>query len=198
MRILLVSNDWKLKLILPVFSWMLFLGAPVIGAASETIPLDRARTLFYVSVEQADSIDTAIRLFRKISEHDVYEGVALTYIGALTALKGKFAFLPTTKYKRVLEGLELMDQGIEKSPDNIEARFIRGMTCFYLPFFFNRKETSRKDFKNIVRNLENAAGQYDAALIMNVTDFLLEHAELNGKERDGIEQIRNRTQENAD
>jgi hypothetical protein len=101
--------------------------------AFEQDKIIQARQLFYLSVEHRDTIDKAIQLFKEIGENKTYEGVALTYTGALTALKGKFAFLPITKYRRVLKGLHMMDQGIEISPDNLEARFIRGMTCYYQP-----------------------------------------------------------------
>lgn len=177
-------------------AWMLFQGGNHAIIASEIPSIGRARKLFYQSVEQADSIEKAIRLFKEIQTKKADEGIALTYIGALTALKGKFAFLPVTKYRRVLQGLALMDRGVKTSPDDIEARFIRGMTCFYLPFFFNRKQTAREDFRHIVRRLNTEFDHYNTDMIMNVTDFLLEHAELNTEEMLRIEQIQNRIREN--
>jgi 5'(3')-deoxyribonucleotidase len=156
----------------------------------------QARQLFYQSVEDAQTIEKAILLFRKIGQEKACKGLALTYIGALTALRGKYAFSPIAKYRHVLNGLRLMDQGIAKSRDNIEARFIRGMTCFYLPFFFNRKKTAQNDFRTIVKQLHKEYHLYDAQLIMNVTDFLLEQADLNTEEIRMIKKIQKRISEN--
>jgi len=150
--------------------------------ASEEDKIIQARQLFYQSVENRQTIEKAITLFKEIGKNKEYEGIASTYIGALTALKGKFAFFPITKYRHVMKGLKLMDQGILKSPSNIEARFIRGMTCYHLPFFFKRKETAGNDFKMIVKRLNADYRQYDSQMIMNVTNFLLEIVELDAEE----------------
>ncbi|MBN2104045.1 hypothetical protein JW835_08410 [bacterium] len=193
-----LSDNRTYRIYLLIFAWMCILGGQDSLTASESLLIHRARQLFYQSVEHKDSLEKAIRLFKIIEKNEAYEGMALTYIGALTALKGKFAFLPITKYRRVLHGLELMDQGIRKSPGNIEARFIRGMTCFYLPFFFDRKKTAHEDFRHIVRKLHTEADHYDAGLIMNVTDFLIENAELTSEESERIKQIQIRVRENED
>ncbi|MBN2030589.1 hypothetical protein JW824_10125 [bacterium] len=165
--------------------------------ALEENKITLARKLFYQSVENEERLEEAFNLFEEIGENESLEGLALTYMGALTALKGKYAFLPITKYRHVQKGLQLMDDGIQKSPDNIEARFIRGMTCYYLPFFFNRKKTAREDFKIIVKQLNTECHYYDTELIMNVTNFLLENAELNQEEIEIIQNIQNQIAKDA-
>ena len=156
---------------------------------SQSKRLAQARQLFYQSVNDRQSIKPAIILFNEIFKNKEMEGLALTYIGALTALKGKFAFFPIQKYRHVIKGLDLMDQGVMKNPDNIEARFVRGMTCYYLPFFFNRKETAIHDFKSIVRLLEQNYRYHDPQVIMNVIDFLLKNAALNKQETEIVKKI---------
>lgn len=164
--------------------------------SSHLSKLSLARQLFYKSVENSQTIDEAITLFQQIAENEQYAGVASTYIGALIALKGKFAFLPTAKYSHVMKGLRLMDNGIEISPDNIEARFIRGMTCFYLPFFFYRKQTAQEDFEVVVRQLETTYHQYDTQIVLNIIDFLLKNIELSDSEINVITNIQNKIKQN--
>lgn len=183
--------NFKNKLMFIICTCCLLNGISLSANISRLSKLKQARQLFYQSVENRRTIDKAITLFKEIGKNKEYEGVASTYIGALTALKGKFAFFPITKYRHVMKGLKLMDQGILKSPNNIEARFIRGMTCYHLPFFFKRKETARKDFKMIVKRLNTDYRQYDSQMIMNVTNFLLENAELDAEEREIVKKIQN-------
>lgn len=152
--------------------------------------LEKVRRLFYQSVEAPDSINRAMILLSEIAWDEVREGLALTYQGALTTLKGKFAKMPLRKYRLVMDGLSLMDQGIEKSAGNIEARFVRGMTCFYLPFFFDRKQTAREDFRVIVQLMDRYYPDYPEDLIRNVIDFLLENAGLTEEETERILRIR--------
>ena len=170
-----------------LFGIFLFLFSDRAGSA-EIALLDTARIYFYKSVENKEKIEPAIQLFEQINKNEELEGLALTYIGALTALKGKFAFLPIEKLAYVRKGLTDMDVGVYKSPNNLEARFIRGQTCYYLPFFFKRKQTARTDFKKIVSLLEENYQNYSPELLKNVLDFLLENA---GLEKNEIEIVRN-------
>ena len=112
-----------------------------------------------------------------------YTGRAQVYIGALVALKGKHAFLPHTKFKWAKRGLAIMDDGLRKSPDDIEALFIHGTTCYHLPFFFQRGDDAQRDFKEIVKRMPLQIHTYDPKLIKNVVLFLLENAKLTDDEK---------------
>jgi hypothetical protein len=166
--------------------------------ASEEDKMIQARQLFYQSVENSETIEEAITQFKEIAKNKTYEGLALTYIGALNALKGKFAFLPITKYLHVKKGLDLMDEGIAKSPGNIEARFIRGITCHYLPFFFKRKKTARHDFKIVVKQLSTDYILFDAQIVLNISDFLLENIKLTADEVKIIRNVQHKVKKNGD
>jgi hypothetical protein len=159
------------------------------GYSSPVALLDSARTLFYKSVEKEEYVDEAMYVFNRLITYKEYKGVAKTYLGALTALKGKYAFLPTTKYNKALKGLKMMDEGVKTSPENIESRFIRGTTSFYMPFFFNRKETAEEDFQAMIAMLESNYQQYDLDIVQNVIQFLKENTELTPRETAIVERV---------
>ncbi|MFZ5519168.1 MAG: hypothetical protein ACOY90_21235 [Candidatus Zhuqueibacterota bacterium] len=147
--------------------------------------LEQARLLFYQSVEEERNIDPALKLFQQINEQDsTLAGRSLTYIGALTALKGKHALLPQNKLKWVKNGLALMDRGVAMNPDDIESLFIHGSTCFFLPFFFNRSEDAQEKLRRIVELLPTENGAYDAALLNNVIDFVEQNTTLSDAEKE--------------
>jgi len=151
-------------------------------AASPEEALSRARSLFYESVEDRQAVEPAMALFRKIGAQGTQEGLAMTYIGALTALQGKYALFPMTKYRRAKKGIALMNRGVAMDPDQIESRFVRGMTCYYLPFFFHMKETALLDFQVLIRLLETEYGDYDAGIVGHIIDFLLNNVPLSEEE----------------
>ncbi len=157
----------------------LFVNSAKCGTESDS--LSEARILFYECVENSKLIDKAMSVFSNIEKHKEHKGVAKTYIGALIALKGKFAFFPIKKLKFVNKGLKIMDEGVALNPYNIEARYIRGMTCYYLPFFFNRKETVKQDFTTIAQLLDSTYNLYDSQIIVNVINFMLDNIELNSE-----------------
>lgn len=180
---------------LQIFGVLLLMAAwpaTLVHAVQMEDQFPKARVLFYRSIEDESQIDRAIELFEHLKQHSIYTGRATVYIGALTAIKGKFAFWPHNKLKYAKQGLKIMDEGITSSPDDIEALFIHGSTCHFLPFFFNRGDDAKRYFRQIVALLPEQAHLYPNELIKNVVDFLVQNAELSSEETDKILSIRHK------
>lgn len=157
---------------------------PTFSDKAEKI-VDVGRNLFYASVEDGSKLDSAFLVFEQLkNDFPGYGGRAVTYMGALTALKGRHTFWIYTKYKLVKEGLKIMDQGIEQSPNDIEALFVYGSTCHFMPFLFGRNEEAQMAFKRILLLLPEAMHDYDQELVGNVIDFLFEHTKLTEENRE--------------
>ncbi len=153
--------------------------------------LKSARKLFYQSVQSENKIDQAIDQFERIAQKDSdYVGVAQTYIGALTALRAKYSFWPYEKLQWARKGLSKMDQGIQKNPDNLEALFIHGSTCYHLPFFFKRADDAQWAFQKIIDLYPSQNHQYEPQLLLNMIEFILSHAELSQEDRERTQQFR--------
>ena len=87
--------------------------------------LKSARKQFYAAIKDKKQIEPTIQLFKRIAQmKPSYTGRTEVYVGALVALKGKHAFLPHAKLKWTKRGLTIMDNGLKKSPSDIEALFI--------------------------------------------------------------------------
>ena len=155
------------------------------AVASEPVEetLKSAREQFYAAVEDKKQIEPTIKLFERVAAvKPSYAGRMQVYIGALVALKGKHAFLPYAKFKWTKRGLAIMDKGLKKSPNDIEALFIHGTTCYYLPFFFRRSDDAQRDFKEIIKRMPLERHIYELKLIAHVVEFLLQNARLTGDE----------------
>ena len=156
------------------------------AAANEPVEdmLKKARQRFYAATEDKKLVEPTIKLFGRIEQlAPKYAGRTQVYIGALFALKGKHAFFPHTKLKWARHGLAIMDRGLKKKPNDIEALFIHGTTCYYLPFFFRRGDDAQRDFKKIIKLMPQHIDAYDPKLITNVVVFLLENAKLTDGEK---------------
>jgi tetratricopeptide (TPR) repeat protein len=151
--------------------------------------LNRARELFYKSIEDKDHIHEAIELFEKLKDNEALTGRVTTYLGALTALKGRFAFWPQKKLALANKGLAMMDEGILTSPDDVEALFVHGSTCYYLPFFFGRKDDAIRSLKKIIHLLPEQMYRYDPDLTNNVINFIKENVELEPVEIEKLNSI---------
>lgn len=154
-----------------------------LSAGDPDLLLIKGREAFYAAVMQGSQVDTALAIFRELSEAGLASrGLTTTYTGALYTLRGKHAFFPQKKYEYVQDGLRIMDQGLQQAPDDLEVLFIYGMTCHHLPFFFGRKSEARKAFRRIVGLLEKEYGGYDDGLVSNVVQFLRNDVALTEKE----------------
>lgn len=168
---------------------MLVTAIPIHGMDDQAL-WEKGRSLFYQSVQEEAKLDSALVLYRNLAESsDSLHGRAVVYMGALTSLKGKHAFLPQKKVKFVNTGIEMMEEGITVSPTDVEALFVYGSTLYYLPFFFGKKEDAQETFDLILDYLPAQIHDYDHEMIQNVLDFLEENADLTEAELDLLESL---------
>ena len=94
-----------------------------------------------------------------------------------------------SRYVRA-QGLSAMDKGISMASDDLEALFIRGSTCYHLPFFFRRGDDAQRDFQKVVTMLPAQVHAYDPALMVHIIQFIAERAELDSDELERIQKIK--------
>ena len=83
-----------------------------------------------------------------------------------------------------------MDGGLQKSPNDIEALFIHGTTCYHLPFFFRRDDDAQRDFRKIIELMPQEVDTYPPKLITNVVAFLLENVKLTDAEKTYLQTLK--------
>ncbi|WP_026560758.1 hypothetical protein [Bacillus sp. J37] len=79
-----------------------------------------------------------------------------SYFGSATTLLARDASSVTDKMKYALEGLKQLDQVVEKNPDFITARILRGNVSYRLPeLYFQRTATAIEDFRYLIEVFES-------------------------------------------
>ena len=180
---------------LAVLALVLLIALPADAESENTFLLQQGRLLFYEGIEDKASLDRAIALFSRLSEVDSSQfGVAQTYIGALTAMKAIHTPWPHSKLHYAKQGLAIMDAGLAASPENIEALFIHGSTCHFLPFFFNRKDDAQRSFQLLMRLLPEQFHFYENKLVDNMIRFLQREIPMTAEQQSAIAQIQDRLQ----
>jgi hypothetical protein len=81
------------------------------------------------------------------------------YSGSLELLEAARTWAIWDKRRLANEGLQKMDQAVNRAPGDLEARFIRAASCWHLPFFYKRKEQAANDFTVIAPQAEAAAAR---------------------------------------
>lgn len=156
-------------------------------------PLQRVRQLYLSAVQDESSIARGMRALREVrAAGGVRAGsgldAALTaYDGALTTLRAKHGTWPPARLKHLRDGLAMMDTVVAAHPDHPEVRYLRLMSCYYLPGILGRTASVREDFAALARLLPQANGEYPPELYAAITHFVLRHGSPTAGQRRALE-----------
>lgn len=168
----------------------LVLAAPAAGQAD---PLPRIRQAYYAAVQDEAALGPAMQELRELrSTGRIRAGSSLdaalgAYRGALITLRAKHGTWPPTRLRHLRRGLAVMDSVAAKYPDHPEVRYLRLMSCYYLPGILGRGWSVREDFAALARLLPAARGDYPPDLYAAITRFVLEHGRLAAAQRRTLE-----------
>jgi hypothetical protein len=164
-------------------------------AGGEILPssLERLRAMYFLSVEDRDWARRAEDLLQSLDGRQASgprDRVTLeAYRGALEVVRAKHARWPPTKLAHLREGMGILDRMVEEEPDNLEARYLRLVSCYYLPFFLKREDSVREDFRVLVGSLPHHPEAFSTAVYRGVVRFVLDNGDLSAAERDLLQQV---------
>ncbi|MBV9109849.1 MAG: hypothetical protein JO306_10620, partial [Gemmatimonadetes bacterium] len=145
------------------------------------------------SVRDAQAIPKGMDEIRRIRARGTVAAgspldVTLTaYEGALVTLKAKHAFWPGQKLRYLREGLAILDRTIAAHPEHAEARYLRLMSCYYLPGILGRSGSVRDDFAALARLLPGVRAQYPRPLYEAIVRFVVEKGDVDPQARRALE-----------
>ena len=120
--------------------------------------LAAARTSYYADLEGDHSADAEARQrFATLMREHPNDATLKAYIGSLQLLESARTWALWRKHTLSEEGLAEMDAAVSADPNNLEARFVRALTTWHLPFFFHRKEQAEADLLFLGPRSEAAA-----------------------------------------
>jgi hypothetical protein len=140
---------------------LVFLTASTVHAADNFDQrLAEARREYFADLQGNHAADEKARASFAALSHDYPDNsVVEAYSGSLQLLEAGRTWAIWDKRRLANEGLEKLDQAVNRSPGDLEARFIRGASTWHLPFFFKRKEQAASDFTFIAPQAEAAAAK---------------------------------------
>ncbi|MBX2820136.1 MAG: carotenoid biosynthesis protein [Rhodothermaceae bacterium] len=131
--------------------------------------VSQVRALYIAGVDEEDSLEAAIAL---IHESQVESPLLDAYFSALTVLKAKHAFWPAKKMRYLKRGLPTLDQLVLDYPDHVEIRYLRLLSCYYLPKFLGYSSNVETDIETLARLLPDAAGSLPPELYKDMVTFV--------------------------
>lgn len=131
----------------------------------------RVRALYLDGVNNEDSLDQAISL---IETQQIQSPLLDAYGSALVVLKAKHAFWPAKKMKYLKAGLPVLDALVEAHPNHVEIRYLRLMSCYYLPKFLGYSSNVEDDIETLAQLLPDAAPTLPEEVYADMVTFIKE------------------------
>lgn len=156
-------------------------------------PLTRLRKLYYSAVDDRESIGAALaeidrlRAAGQARTGSRHAALLDAYRGAVTTLRAKHGRWPPDRLRHLNNGLRQLDNAIADAPDVVEIRYLRLMSCYYLPGVLGRGSSVREDFDALARLLPGAADEFPAELYRAIISFVLEHGDPGASQRAALE-----------
>ena len=120
--------------------------------------LSQAKDLFYRAVEgDRPALDQSRQILAELGGGDSPHAQVIAYSGAADLLAADHAFFFWEKASLGREGLSLEDKAVAQAPDDLEVRFLRGVTNYQLPMFLGRHDLAVSDLAEVAKVAESAA-----------------------------------------
>jgi hypothetical protein len=123
--------------------------------------LAQAKDLFYDAVAgNSDVLPKAREILDSLGGADSPDPQVVVYTGAVSLLQAKHAALPWDKVSLARAGLDMEDHAVASAPDDLEVRFLRGVTNYEMPEFIGRHATGVSDLAAVAKVAEQAAKEH--------------------------------------
>lgn len=110
------------------------------GTAAACPDISEVRDGYLTAVESEEAVDGTLSAIEGC-DRELYQA----YEAALVTLKAKHAFWPHKKLSYVRKGLDRLDGLVRAHPANAEIRYLRLLSCYFLPSFFGREWSVKED-----------------------------------------------------
>ncbi|MBC7928194.1 MAG: hypothetical protein H7039_21320 [Bryobacteraceae bacterium] len=115
-------------------------------AHADTTDLIRAKELYFKGVDGDKSCTReSLRLLESLARQSPADPVVLVYLSSNKLLESGRTFALWNKNRLAKEGILGMDKSVALAPDNVEIRFVRALSTYELPSFFQRRKQSEQD-----------------------------------------------------
>ncbi len=153
------------------------------------------REIYLEAVAEEPAIHQGLNLIDRLraaedfaagSEEDV---VLSAYEGALITLRAKHGFWPPSRLGHMRAGLEILDEAVGVHPGHAEIRFLRLLSCYYLPGIFGRGWSVQEDLNALKQLLPGSRDRFPRDLYDDMVRFVLDNGDATAEERTTLQSL---------
>lgn len=150
--------------------------------------LERLWALYFLSVEEKEWEKPAVALADSLARNPLPEDLHVHALGgAIEVVRAKNSRWPPNKLKHLRQGLSVLDRLVEEEPRDPAVRYLRLVSCYYLPFFLEREESVKEDFAVLASVLPDRGDAFSPQVRHAVLRFVLDKGEVGEPDRTRLE-----------
>jgi hypothetical protein len=111
------------------------------------------------------------------------DSFANAYHGALTVMRARYAFWPGRKLRYLRAGLQSLDDEVSAHPDAVEFRYLRLISCYYLPRFLSRSWSVEEDAHAVASGIQQLRWTFERSFYYDLVKFVLAYENLDDAEK---------------
>ncbi len=166
-----------------VFLILFFVNISISNAHS----IDEIRKTFQLAIDNSSITEKLSSDLKKISKPDA---LTQAYIASLEALKAKHAWNPFSKHEYMKSFGKMMNDAVNKMPENIEIRYLRYNIEYNVPSYLGYSPNLEEDRKHIIDLfLKKKFTSGNKKLITEVYTFMVQSKSVNADEKLKMEKV---------
>jgi len=152
------------------------------SAPSESLPhsmaTERLWALYFLNVEEKEWEESARALADSLSSLDLPEARQVEALaGALEVVRAKHSRWPPNKLRYLRDGLSVLNELVEETPQDAPIRYLRLMSTYYLPFFLDQDDAVQEDLDALCALLPDSAAVFSPPVYAAALRFVLERGD---------------------
>lgn len=167
----------------PVTGILLLLLIYPVGVSAQP---EKLRPLFFAAGNSDTGIQTFYNFVRKINEPSNLEKA---YKGVATSMYAKLTGNVARKFSTFHEGKNLVEEALNREPDNAEIRFLRFSVQSQAPWIVGYSENTREDGNMIIKALKTGKIKADNPFWKKAITFMLESNELSNTQMNELKKF---------
>lgn len=146
------------------------------SALPHSLDTERLWALYFLAVEEREWEKPAVSLADSLADLELPEAVQIRALGAaLEVVRAKNSRWPPNKLKHLRIGISALNELVEAEPDDPVVRYLRLMSCYYLPFFLDQDELVEEDMNALAILLPEAGNAFSPYVFRGVARFVLDN-----------------------
>lgn len=116
-----------------------------------------ARALYFRGVQKdAAAVERVVPMFERLARQVPHDPVTLAYLGSARLLLARQLTWPLKRLNLCKQGMGELDRAVAAAPANLQVRYLRGLSAYYLPSFFGRAQQAADDLTAVSEQADAA------------------------------------------